>query len=106
MDNLQEFWTAIKLAVIGMIGASFMAWYHRKNIGSWKDAVVYVSFGGAIAHFGTPLVIWFFNMDIGNTGGIGFFLGAFGGCVSKWAWHFVASGELSALIKSRFGGGQ
>lgn len=106
MDNLYETWTAIKLVVIGMLGAGFMAWYRRKKIGGWKDAIIYVSFGGAIAHFGSPLIVWLFNMDAENTGSIGFFLGAIGGCVAKWLWYFIESGELTALVKSRFGGGQ
>lgn len=106
MNNLHEAWITAKLAAIGMLGAAFMAWYHRRNIGNWKDAFVYVVFGGAIAHFGTPLAIWMFHFDPENTGSIGFFLGAFGGCISKWLWNFIASGALTELIKSRFGGGQ
>ena len=106
MDNFWKAIDAIQVGLIGALGAACVALLRRSKM-TWVDAGIYIFVGGCAAQFIPPIIVSYFSfLDNSHLSGIGFITGSVAGYVGLWAIRFVFDGELSALIKSRFGGGQ
>ena len=102
MDDLQKLWSLLETGVAGAIGASLIAFFRRKTM-KLKESIAYVFFGFVAAHWVAPLISNRLNLAPESVTGVGFIIGSIGGTLGMWAVNFVLDGELTALIKSRFG---
>ncbi|MGO3892414.1 MAG: hypothetical protein ACTJHW_15695 [Paenalcaligenes sp.] len=99
---LVENYDAIGLSVAGFIGAAFSGWLQRDDIKNRRDYAVFVASGAATAHFVTPLIAHYLGVS-GNTEGIGFLVGAFGGRVIQEGINWIKSGVIRQFIMGRWG---
>lgn len=102
---LQHWFNEFKWAFAGFFGAVVASSFHRDEINSRRDFVMFVFTGFMCAHFLTGLVANHFGISPEHTGAIGFLLGAFGGSLISAVIKALRAADLWALVKQRLGGG-
>jgi hypothetical protein len=99
---LVENYDAIGLSVAGFFGAAFSGWLQRDDIKNRRDYAVFVASGAATAHFVTPLIAHYLGVS-GNTEGIGFLVGAFGGRLIQAVIRAIRAADVWQFIMGRWG---
>lgn len=108
MDWFEKLLHQLQWAIPGLVGAAVAAFAvpsQRQDLNGKRDILLFLLSGGAIAHYMTVPVCFYFHMDQNSVGGIGFLLGAFGGAIFTAIMKAIKAADLWALIRSRFGGG-
>lgn len=104
--NVHEFISSLKWALAGLIGAAVASRFHKDEIMTRVDLIVFLASGAFIAHYCTGIIASYFGFNADNAGAVGFLLGAFGGSILQVCVKIIRSGELWGVIKNRLGGGQ
>lgn len=101
---IHELFESLKWAFAGLVGAMIVSRFHKDELNSKTDYLVFVASGAAIAHFLTSAVSDWLGFGPNSTGAIGFLLGAFGGSLMQAVVRSIKEADLWSLVKSRFGG--
>lgn len=104
LTALNDFITSLKWAFAGLVGAMIVSRFHKDELKSKTDYVVFVVSGAAIAHFLGGAVVEWLELGMNSATAVGFLLGAFGGSLMQAVVRGIKSADLWAIVKSRFGG--
>jgi paired small multidrug resistance pump len=94
-----------KWAAVGFVGALVGSYFHRDELKSKADFLMFFLSGWACANFLTSPAIKYFSIDGDSTGGVAFLLGAFGGSMISAVIRAIRAADLWSVVKQRFGGG-
>lgn len=101
-NAITEFIEATRWGIAGGIGAGVASRYHKDELDTRIDFVVFITSGALTAQYLTGLISGYFDISLNSAGGIGFLIGAFGGSIIQTAIHGIRSGKFLEAIKNRF----
>lgn len=106
MEFIQRMLSNLEWAIAGLIGAFIAAPWHKQQLPTRRDYIVFLMTGLASAHFLTGLAAAYFGIvEPRSVAGVGFMIGAFGGSLMAAIIRAIHTADLWALIKSKVGGG-
>lgn len=95
---------ATRWGIAGGVGAGVASRYHKDEIETRIDFIVFITSGALTAQYLTGLISGYFEISLNSAGGIGFLIGAFGGSLIQTAIHSIRSGKFLEVIKNRLFG--
>lgn len=104
-QGLNDLLHEAKWHIAGVCGAVIASFFHRDELESKRDFILFFVAGWACAYFLTGFVSQRFGIDTEDMGAVGFLLGAFGGSLISAVIKGIRSADLWGLVKQRLGGG-
>lgn len=90
-------------AIAGLLG-SIVSLKLIDGLG-WTGRIFTIACGGLLANYGTPLLLFYYQMDPRHEAAIGFFVGLFGMSIVAAVMKSIVGTDLWTLIQRKFGGG-
>lgn len=99
---LVKFWENIQYFIAGAVGASIVTKYHKDQLKSKSDYLVFILSGAFMAHYLTQFTVFIIGkfgwvLEASTAGSVGFLLGAFGGIIFQEITCYIKSGAYKNM---------
>lgn len=107
MEAVVKIWESIQLLLAGLIGAIIVTPYHKDQLKTRSDYMVFIFSGAVMSHYLTYLAIYIlarfgWELEPTGAGSVGFLLGALGGMFFQQLICYIKSGAWKEMSLRQF----